>query len=483
MSDAPAFFFTTPRARFRSDEHGHARARFDFAILRPRQVEVFRARLVIRIGRPVERLRPGLQHLHDKWRQFPAFRLDAACCGFEAQRIPQFERPERIGEAPSHRAIDLDHAIRNLRHHECRVAHVIAQQLPEEPADPIVERDYRLQPVSQRFDPMHGFERSEPRLRGGVVFERLAVERVDLAVFPDSLVETLPALFAQPSALDQPVDERRQLETVAERIVRNRLIKVLRHVLPDIDPHDVKQPVAGALRQADQRSRNCVDFLDCEVVFDGQLLDRGAEKCADAVTNKIRRVLAWDDALAQMAVAEIRDRSEDVRARILTRNQFDQMQITRRIEEVRAEEMLPKFGRVPFGNLCQWNAAGIGRNHCSRGAMSQHPVVKRPLDAQVLRDRFDNPVAVFDLCDVVIEVAGRNQLRRLRHKKCGRPPLQRRIHARPRGLIAELLLGQNDVEQQGGNLGVGKMRGNAGTHGSRSKDGGSADWLHFSGLL
>ena len=53
---------------------------------------------------------------------------------FEAQRIPQFERPERVGVAPAHGAVDLHDAIGNLRHHAGGVEHQVAEQLPQERA-------------------------------------------------------------------------------------------------------------------------------------------------------------------------------------------------------------------------------------------------------------------------------------------------------------------------------------------------------------
>ena len=177
--------------------------------------------------------------------------------------------------------------------------------------DFVVERHQGFQAVGERLDFAHGFERSEARLVGGMIFERLAVERVDFAVFADALVEALAALVAEPSALHHFGDERRELEPLAERIVGNGFVEILRDVLPDVEPDDVEQAVAGALRKADQRAGERVDFFDREIVLDGEALDGGAEESADAVGDEVRRVFAGNDALAQMAVAEIGDERDD----------------------------------------------------------------------------------------------------------------------------------------------------------------------------
>ena len=164
-----------------------------------------------------------------------------------------------------------------------------------------------------------------------------------------------------------------KLEAVAKRIVGNGFVKVLRDMLPDVESDDIEQAVAGALRKPDQRPGERIDFFDGEVVFDGQTLHGGAEESADSVGDEVRRVLAGNDAFAQMEVAEIGDECEDVRARVRPGNDFDQMQIARRIEKVCAEEVLAKFGGIAFGDLRQRNAAGVGGDDGAGRAMRDRP--------------------------------------------------------------------------------------------------------------
>ena len=298
------------------------------------------------------------QHPEDALRQFAAFERNAAGRRLKAESVPQFERSERVRIAPAHGAVDLDDAVRNFRHHLGGVADVLAEQLPQEPADFVVERDESLQAVGERLDFAHGFERSEAGLIGGVVFEGLAVERVDFSVLADALVKALAALVAEPSALKHFNQERRQLELLAERVVGNGLVEILRDVLPDVEPDDVEEAIAGALGKADQRAGEGVHFLDGEIVFDGQALDRGAEESADSVADEVRRVFAGNDAFAEMAVAEIGDERNDIRTGCRAGNDFDQMEVARRIEEMRTEKVLAEFGRDSLRRFargeCRW---------------------------------------------------------------------------------------------------------------------------------
>ena len=72
---------------------------------------------------------------------------------------------------------------------------------------------------------------------------------------------------------------------------------------------------------------------------------------ADAVGDEIGRVLGAHYALAQYAVAEIGERIEDFGPRGRAGNQFDQLHVARRVEEMRAGPMLLEFGGEAGGDL------------------------------------------------------------------------------------------------------------------------------------
>jgi hypothetical protein len=82
------------------------------------------------------------------------------------------------------------------------------------------------------------------------------------------------------------------------------------------------------------------------------------------------------------------------------------VQIARRVEEVRAQEMLPELGRESLGNARQRNTAGVGGEDGAGLAMSQHLLDEGALDLKSFRDGFDDPIAVSYFGQVVFEIAG-----------------------------------------------------------------------------
>ena len=58
---------------------------------------------------------------------------------------------------------------------------------------------------------------------------------------------------------------------------------------------------------------------------------------ADVVGDEVRRVLRDDDALAEAVVGELGDGVDDRRIGVRRRNDLEQPQVARRVEEVRAE--------------------------------------------------------------------------------------------------------------------------------------------------
>jgi hypothetical protein len=78
---------------------------------------------------------------------------------------------------------------------------MLAEQLPKEMAHFVVERHKSLQASGEGSILRTVSREGEAGLVRRVIFESLAVERVDFTVFADALVEALAAFVAEPSAL------------------------------------------------------------------------------------------------------------------------------------------------------------------------------------------------------------------------------------------------------------------------------------------
>ena len=269
---------------------------------------------------PVERHRPGPwcpQHAQYSLRQFAAFERNAPRRRLEPQRVPHFERSESVRVAPAHGAVDFDDAIRNLRHHLGGVANMVAQQSAREiallcrrappelsGARPAARFCARFRAKRNAASPRGDIRKSSGRARGSRDPCPRACRSPGRACRPASRAES-----SRPRTV-------RCWNCSRNGSLRNCFVEILRHVLPDVEPDDVEQPVAGALGQPDQRPGERVHFLDREIVFDGQALHRGAEERADPVGDEVRRVFARHDALAEMAVAEIGRRTRTISGRV-----------------------------------------------------------------------------------------------------------------------------------------------------------------------
>jgi len=65
---------------------------------------------------------------------------------------------------------------------------------------------------------------------------------------------------------------------------------------------------------------------------------------------------------------------------------------------------------------------------------------QRALDFEILNDSFDNQIAVFDLCEVVVKVSGSHELRILRHEERRGFSFDRGLETIPRNSIANLCI-------------------------------------------
>jgi len=133
-------------------------------------------------------------------------------------------------------------------------------------------------------------------------------------------------------------------KAVAPGVVGGHFVEVLSDERPDVEADDIEEAEAGAVRQADEGTGERVDFFDGEIFFDHRFGDGAAEEGADAVGDEVGRVLGAHDAFAEAAVGELFDAGQDLRIGIGAGDQLHQVEIARRIEEVRAEEVAAESG-------------------------------------------------------------------------------------------------------------------------------------------
>ncbi len=107
------------------------------------------------------------------------------------------------------------------------------------------------------------------------------------------------------------------------------------------------------------------------------------------------------------------------------------------------------------------------------------------LDVEVFGDGFDDPIAIAQAAEIVFEIAGRDQRLGGIGEETDGPLFGGVLDAGERGGVALGLIGKDNVEQIDRISGIGKMGGDARTHGSGAQNRDTAKGLerHASPLL
>ncbi len=156
------------------------------------------------------------------------------------------------------------------------------------------------------------------------------------------------------------------------------------------------------------------------------------------------------------------------------------MQIARWIEEVRAQEVAPETGREAFRYFGERDAAGVGGEDRIGFASGFDFAPQRTLDLEIFDDGFDNPIAVRELREIVLEVARFDQRGFVIGKESTGPLFQGVLNALQRGRAALGL--SRYIQKQGWDAGVGEMRRDARAHGACAENGNTMNISHVGTL-
>ena len=155
------------------------------------------------------------------------------------------------------------------------------------------------------------------------------------------------------------------------------------------------------------------------------------------------------------------------------------MQIARRIEEVRAQKMAAELRRRSLREIWASGMPLVLVERIEPGVRSAADLAEQvALDLQILGDRFDDPVAAAKSPRSSSKLPGVIRLAASREEgaglllRGGLDPLQSRR-------VAVRLIGQNDVEQERREAGIGEVGRDPRPHGSGAKNRHTAKWFHL----
>src|ERR1044071_4007484 len=101
----------------------------------------------------------------------------------------------------------------------------------------------------------------------------------------------------------------------------------------------------------DKGTRQGIHFVYRVTIFKNEVHREGAHAKEYTVADEVRRIFAQNNALAQAICPKPRNILKYVFICVSGWNHFQQLQVTRRIEEVCSQEMLLKFLRTTLGNI------------------------------------------------------------------------------------------------------------------------------------
>ena len=323
------------------------------------------------------------------------------------------EGPLPPAVAPLHGAIHGGDVVGDLRDHRSRVEGGPGEHPPQELRGLVVACQDRARRAAGIGLVGGRLQRGQLRLLPRPVLEGLPVEGED--VVAHLLVEARARLLAQQAPLHHLVHEGGDLEDLSLGVARHRRVEVLRHLRGHVHPRNVGGAEGRALRPAEGGAGEGVHLLDREIEVHHRPKGRAEAEGPDAVGDEVGRVLAAHDPLAEDAVGEGLEGREHLLVGFRPRDRLEELQVARRVEEVRAEEAPADLDREVRRHLRDAEARGVARHEGGLPDERGHPREELLLDRQVLDHRLEHPVGVLELAgEVVLEVPRPQERRVLR---------------------------------------------------------------------
>src|SRR4030067_1160469 len=115
-------------------------------------------------------------------------------------------------------------------------------------------------------------------------------------------------------------------------------------MVPDIDSNQVNQAESSRFWITNCRSGDCIHFLNGVAVFQDVIESKRCAAKSDAVGDEVRCIFGRDDAFAKLALTETADKFHNLRKCVGRGDNFQQLQVTRWIEEMRTQKVLTEAG-------------------------------------------------------------------------------------------------------------------------------------------
>ncbi len=393
----------------------------------------------------------------------------------DPQEVPGAEGAGLVGEAPLHRVVCVLEGVADLWQPPRGVGHVREEGVPDVPRVTVLfgPIDEEAQPGPEVALLLRLGDDGHVGVFGGAVLEGFEVEHVEdgLAVALVALVEAGAGLVAEEVLLLHLLELGVGLEVLARLVLRDGLVEVLGDADGDVEADGVVEAEGRGLGVPDKGPRDRVDLLYGVAVLEGVGDGLHPGEGAEAVPYKVRGVLGDHTALAEHPLAEVPYLLDDLLVGLPCRDDLQQLQVARRVEEVRPEKTPPERLRAAFRYLVQRDAARVRRDDGVLFRERLDPLGELPFGFQLLQNGLEHPIGLGDAFEVVVEVAGADALGYLFGHERRRAGLDHPVVAAPHDGVLVFTVFGGYVEQVHLEPGVGAVGGDGGAHGAGAEHG------------
>jgi len=218
----------------------------------------------------------------------------------------------------------------------------------------------------------------------------------NMNVLADLAEDAAAGLLAQRALFDQGGQPLGGLEVAMPGIFRQRVGHGLDDVRHGIQADHVGGPIGGAFGPSEQRASQRVDLVESQAQTSRVVQGGQDREHADPVADEVRRVLRVHHALAQGSGEKSFQTFEHVRVSAATRNQFGQVHVARRVEEVHAAKPRPYRIGQRVGHGVDAQPGRIGSHHGVRCDVAGDLAVQIQFPVHPLGDRLDDQVAAVE---------------------------------------------------------------------------------------
>src|SRR5215211_7578521 len=412
---------------------------------------------------PVEALVAAVEHLFDPRGDLDVHRLRLLDRVPDAEEVPGTERAGLVHEAPLHRVVHVLQGVGDLRHPAGGVGEVRKQSVPDKAGVPVLvghlNEEAQPRPEISLLPGFFGY--GDLRVLRRLVFEGFEIEDIEdgLAVAPGSLVEAGPGLVAEEVAIQHLHEFWVRFYLLARLVPGGGLVEVLGDADGDVEADLVVQTKSGGPGVPDQGPGQGIDLLYAVAVLEGVPHRLHPGEAPEPVPDEVRRVLRDDAALAQNPLPEVAHEPDDLGVGLSGWDDLQELQVARRVEEVRTEKASPEALTTALGYLVQRYAGGVGGD--DRVIFGD---TFQPLD-----NGFEDPVSAGDPVEVVLEVAQRDPVYHpLAHDRGG-AGLSHPLEAGLDDVVVVAVV-RSDIQQVHLETRVGAVGRDGGAHGPRAEN-------------